>query len=154
MTYVYTHDNIVLSEINRNHSAYTLFEKFLQRAFGPETRVVINHHIVYETRIDGRRNTQEIPSADTLIFSPYYMQRVFGNQAEPVMRALLMCQPRDREVHLAREIELLEAAELLKNRRSISRTPLALRGAQIIDVGPDPHPLVGEQIESLKDGKT
>lgn len=125
--YVYGYDNIVLAEINRNHAAYTIFEKFLRRAFGPDTKVVINHHIVYETRVDGKRDTQEVPSADTLIFSPFYMGKVFGVEAEPIMRALLMCPAQEREAHLARELEMLEAAEVISRQRAVQRRPLTLQ---------------------------
>lgn len=125
--YVYNYDNIVLAEINRNNAALELFERFLRRAFGHETRVIINHHIVYETRVDGKRFISEIPSADTLIFSPYYMGKVFGPQAAPVMHALVLCPAQEREAHLARELDNLEAMEVLARRQAISRQPLALQ---------------------------
>lgn len=133
--YVYGYDNIVLAEMNRNHAGYDLISRFLRRAFGPDVRVVINHHIVYETRTDGKRDTQEIPSMDTLLFSPFYMGRVFGEQASPVMHALVLCQPQEREAHLARELDTLEAAEVIARQRAVSRQPLALRsGQQIVNV--------------------
>lgn len=134
--YVYGYDNIVLAEMNRNHAGHGIFKRFLQRAFGDGVVVVINHHIVYETKHEGKRDTQEIPSADTLLFSPFYMDRVFGKQAEPIMRALLMCPPQEREAHLARELEQLEAFEILQRQRAATRRPLSLQSkGAIVDVG-------------------
>lgn len=139
--YHYGYDNVVLSEIQRNASAYALFERMLKRAFGQETKVVINHHIVYEVMVDGRRNTQEIPSADTFIFSPYYMSLVFGQTAEPVMRALLMCSPQQREDHLNREMDMMDATEQIRKQQERSRTPLALRAPMAMTISA--HPLDG-----------
>ena len=132
MTYVYSHDNIVLSEMNRNHAGYNVFEEFFKRAFGAGTVVVINHHLVFKRELEGgKRDVQEVPSADTLLFSHHYMKMVFGEQADTIMRALLMCKPQEREAHLARELDLLRAEEMLRNRRAEVRQPLALRGGVV-----------------------
>lgn len=147
MSYIYSHGNIVLSEMNRNHAGTTVFEEFFQRAFGEATVVVINHHLVFKVRLDnGRSDVQEVPSADTLLFSKYYMSRVFGEQAGEIMRALLLCAPQDREEHLARELELLRADEMIKNRRREVRAPMALQGAVMpISRGTDPTDYEPEQ---------
>lgn len=129
MSYVYSHGNIVLSEMNRNHAGTSVFEEFFQRAFGVETVVVINHHLVFKMKLDnGRNEVQEVPSADTLLFSHFYMSKVFGDQAESIMRALLLCPPQERENHLSRELELLRAEEMIRSRRNQVRAPLALQG--------------------------
>lgn len=131
--YVYTHDNIVLSEMNRNHAGYNVFEEFFKRAFGVGTVVVINHHLVFKRDMEGgKRDVQEVPSADTLLFSHHYMSKVFGTQAESIMRALLLCPPQEREAHLARELELLRAEEMVSARRAQVRQPLALQGRAMV----------------------
>jgi hypothetical protein len=127
MSYVYTTANIVQSEIKRNHEGYSIFERALKRAFG-NVKVVISHHIVYEEIVPdtGERRPEEIPSADTLWFSSEYMTKIFGEQAHPIMRALILCAPEHREAHVARELDALEAIERARQQRSQLRDPSSL----------------------------
>jgi hypothetical protein len=118
--YVYDIKNILQSEIQRNHAGAEIFARFLTRAYKKPVHVFISHHIGYDLPVgpDEERHPIEVPSADTLLFSHELMSMVFGASADPIMRALLMCKPEHREAHLARELEILDRIDHIREERA------------------------------------
>lgn len=76
--------DFLVAENERNHKNHKIYEQLLRRACGTPT-VYIGHHLTFvEEGCDGN----EIPSADTVIFSLELMTKAFGSHAKPIMLAL------------------------------------------------------------------
>lgn len=85
-------------EQSRNKAHAALYERMLRLCFGESTAlaVLVGHHIGFE--FDSDLSTEnEIPSADTLIFDHYIMERVFGSKYVAIMAELasIPCDRRD-----------------------------------------------------------
>lgn len=92
------------AENQRNHDGQKTFKRFLARAIGA-CDVIVAHHIVY--LVDGE-DPDEIPSADTLLFSHELMGAVFGDKAHIIMQTLAGRTPELREKVLADFLDALD----------------------------------------------
>lgn len=93
------------AEKTRNIAASKVFERLLHRAFGP-CEVVVAHHITF---VLDNEEPNEIPSADTLLFDPAIMGKVFGEKAQTIMLMLARREPQYRERTLADFLDALDA---------------------------------------------
>lgn len=102
--------DFLVSENNRNHEGHKIFERFLRRALGkPDLEVLVAHHIVY--LVEGEE-PNEIPSADSLCFSPELMGAVFGEtRAKQIMLTLAHRTPELRDKVLNDFLDMLELEE-------------------------------------------
>lgn len=99
--------DFLVFENQRNHDGHKTFERFLRKALGKEVEVLVAHHIVY--LVEGEE-PNEIPSADTLCFSPELMGAVFGERkAGQIMLTLAHRTPELRDKVLA---DFLDAQDL------------------------------------------
>lgn len=108
--------DFLVTENERNHQGHKTFERFLHLALKlqPNERleILVAHHIVFsvldaEGEIIGEPN--EIPSADTLCFSPELMGAVFGEaKAKQIMLTLAHRTPELRDKVLADFLDALE----------------------------------------------
>lgn len=98
--------NFLQSEDSRNVSGHKFFEQFLRRAVGPNVQVLVAHHIVF---IDEDGVPNEIPSADTLLFNPELMGKVFGDvQAKVIMLTLAARAPNLRDRVMGDFLDMLD----------------------------------------------
>lgn len=89
-------------ENDRNKKNAALYVELIQRAYGENNAVLVGHHIVFEPDGDLDREN-EVPSADTLIFCPDIMGRIFGQvYSKKVMQRLVILHPSKREAELKR----------------------------------------------------
>jgi hypothetical protein len=77
------------TEEMRNVTATAIFKRFLQQAVGA-CEVVVAHHIIF---IKEGELPNEIPSADTLLFSNELMTAVFGESKARMIMAVLASRP-------------------------------------------------------------
>lgn len=91
----------------RNLAATRIFHRFLHRAVG-QCEILVAHHIVFELP-GGEPN--EIPSADTLLFNPLLMGRVFGQEAPMIMSVLAHREPEIREQVLKDYLDALDVKD-------------------------------------------
>lgn len=83
-------------ENERNHKNHKLYERFMRMAMGAETNVLVVHHITFS--VDGAEGN-EIPSADTLMFDHYLMQKVFGENFHYYVAQLAVRDCESRDAH-------------------------------------------------------
>jgi hypothetical protein len=101
--------DFLVSENQRNHDGHRIFERFLTKALGQKVEILVAHHIVY--LVDGEE-PNEIPSADTLCFSPDLMGAVFGEvKAKQIMLTLSHRTPELRDKVLNDFLDALELEE-------------------------------------------
>jgi hypothetical protein len=87
--------NYVQDEYTRNKNACATYEQLLKLAFGKDAVVIVSHHIIVKPKVG---DTQEIPSADTILFDPTIMGLAFGAaKAKAIAIDLAMMQPEQRE---------------------------------------------------------
>lgn len=123
--------NFLSSENLRNEQGSKTFDRFLRRAVGPDLEVLCAHHIIYV--VDGEE-PNEIPSADTLLFSPELMGAVFGkDRAIPIMLTLAHRTPELRERVLADFLDELD----LKDKMAVAAADP--KTGSILPVVVDPH---------------
>lgn len=89
--------NYVTDEYERNVQWTGLYSQLLNRMW-PGSTVLVSHHIFVAKK---DKTVQEIPSADTVLFDPAIMGKVFGKSAPRRMAALSRLPPnkRERQVH-------------------------------------------------------
>ena len=93
----------LVAENDRNHKNHALYERMLRKAFGPDTRILVAHHLTFEV---AGGEPVEIPSADTFMFDHLLMQRVFGEDAGEVMAQLALTPTETRDQVLNNFMEL------------------------------------------------
>lgn len=82
----------------RNKASHRVFERFMKLACGHEdVEVIVAHHITF---MEKGASPIEVPSADTLMFSPVLMGAAFGANAAPMMLALAGLTPEGRSTRL------------------------------------------------------
>lgn len=95
--------NYLADEQARNHASVQLFADILKAAY-PEHKVTIlvGHHICFMFN-DDFDTMDEIPAADSLIFDPELMFRVFGQRSLDIMARLATLPLAERDAELRRE---------------------------------------------------
>ena len=98
-----TFTDFLKTENERNMKNAPVFERFIRLATGnPETQVMVGHHIDFlGTTENGDDVTIEVPSADSLMFCPELMERVFGSAYMDVMLKLVAVPIAQRQGVLA-----------------------------------------------------
>jgi hypothetical protein len=93
--------NYLADEATRNHKSVKLFADMLRVAY-PEHKVdiLIGHHICFMFN-DDFDTMDEIPAADSLIFDPELMGRVFGSRAKYIMARLAVLSIAERDSALS-----------------------------------------------------
>lgn len=88
--------NYLVSEDDRNRANHKLYERLIRLATGPDTGVLVVHHITFTLADDSEPN--EIPSADCLLFDHDFMSLAFGIRMYMVMSqlAILPLTTRDK----------------------------------------------------------
>jgi hypothetical protein len=83
-------------ENDRNADSQKLFEDILAEVYGA-TKSIIGHHMVYvvEENDDGfnYQITQEVPSADALLFDPEILEKLFGEENWKAIAHRLAIEP-------------------------------------------------------------
>jgi hypothetical protein len=102
--------DFLVSENQRNHDGHKTFERFIRKALKrDDVEVLVAHHIVY---LVPDEEPNEIPSADTLCFSPELMGAVFGEKrAGQIMLTLSHRTPELRDKVLADFLDALDLEE-------------------------------------------
>jgi hypothetical protein len=95
-------------ENQRNVAGHRVFIRFLNRAFGPESRVLVAHHIVCMPK---GQPPVEIPSADTMWFDRELMTKVFGDDVDVIMPTLMAREGIERELAVAFFLDALDAKD-------------------------------------------
>lgn len=96
-------------ENDRNAVYWKLYTDIIKEVYGVK-QVIVGHHLVYqkvETLVDERTGpyphtfTQEIPSADTLIFDHEVARKLWGKRWRSVLMKLVCVPPSDRDQMLS-----------------------------------------------------
>jgi len=116
--------DFLVAENQRNHDGHKVFERFLRKALkNPAVEVLVAHHIVY--LVEGEE-PNEIPSADTLCFSPELMGAVFGDKkAGQIMLTLAHRTPELRDKVLADFLDALDLEEADERSAEVERAGVA-----------------------------
>lgn len=112
--------DFLVAENQRNHDGHRIFERFLRKAVGKDVEVLVAHHIVY--LVEGEE-PNEIPSADSLCFSPELMGAVFGEtKSRQIMLTLAHRTPELRDKVLGDFLDALDLEEKEQNAAVVAAT--------------------------------
>jgi hypothetical protein len=92
-------------ERERNVKHRALFTRLCNIAYGADCVVLVAHHVTYQ---HASGNGDEIASADTMLFCPELMGRVFGDDALRHMIAMASLRPGEREEYLALALDRIQ----------------------------------------------
>jgi len=95
----------LVSENDRNHKNHALYERMLRKAFGPDTHILVAHHLTFEV---AGGEPVEIPSADTLMFDHVLMRKIFNEDFGEVIAQLALTPRETRDQVLSNFMELLD----------------------------------------------
>jgi hypothetical protein len=92
-------DPLWVNENARNTDNSELFKSIIREAYDPIEWVGVEHHMMFQRR--GEPAPDAIPSADSLIFSHYIAQKVWGAAYKDVLTKLALepVETRDALLH-------------------------------------------------------
>jgi len=96
--------DFIMDEKRRNWENRETYERLMRRGLGCKNgTVVFSHHLVF-TPGEGQP-PQEIPAADTLIFSPTIMRNAFGEAGTQIRAHLATLDLCERDAALKRYLD-------------------------------------------------
>lgn len=94
-------EETIHNEWHRSPENKAILEELIKRVYEPDS-VLIAHHICYEKNGE----THEIASAETFLFDPCVMEKLFGTGWQAGITGLALVEPSERLNHLALQLSI------------------------------------------------